>query len=79
MLGILLSAFVFVALICLAIFWVVSGVPFAGFGIIVSLIFLGFSLKMLCIGILAQYLGLVYEEVKQRPLYILTEMTSKDS
>lgn len=79
MLGILLSAFSFVTLICLAIFWVVSGVPFAGFGSIVSLIFLGFSLTMLCIGILAQYLGLVYEEVKQRPLYIVTEMTTIDS
>ena len=79
MLGILLSVFSFVALIGLAIFWLISGVPFAGFGTIVSLIFLGFSLTMLCIGILAQYLGLVYEEVKQRPLYILTEMTSKDS
>lgn len=79
MLGILLSAFSFITLVCLAIFWVVSGVPFAGFGTIVSLIFLGFSLTMLCIGILAQYLGLVYEEVKQRPLYIVTEMTAKDS
>lgn len=75
-LGILLSGFSFVALIGLVIFWLISGVPFAGFGSIVSLIFLGFSLTMLCIGILAQYLGLVYEEVKQRPLYILTEMTN---
>lgn len=74
--GILLSGFSFVALIGLAIFWLISGVPFAGFGTIVSLIFLGFSLTMLCIGILAQYLGLVYEEVKQRPLYILTETTN---
>lgn len=75
-LGILLSAFSFVALVGLVIFWLISGVPFAGFGSIVSLIFLGFSLTMLCIGILAQYLGLVYEEVKQRPLYILTETTN---
>ena len=75
-LGILLSGFSFVALVGLVIFWLISGVPFAGFGSIVSLIFLGFSLTMLCIGVLAQYLGLVYEEVKQRPLYILTETTN---
>lgn len=75
-LGILMSGFSFVALVGLVIFWLISGVPFAGFGSIVSLIFLGFSLTMLCIGILAQYLGLVYEEVKQRPLYILTETTN---
>lgn len=78
-LGIFLSGFSIVAVAGLSIFWIVSGVPFAGFGTIVGLIFLGFSLTMLCIGILAQYLGLIYEEVKQRPLYIVTELTSKDS
>jgi hypothetical protein len=30
---------------------------------------------MLCIGILAQYMGLIYEEVKRRPLYLVTETT----
>lgn len=78
-LGILLSALSLVSVIGLAVFWLISGVPFAGFGSIISLIFLGFSLTMLGIGILAQYLGLVYEEVKQRPLYILAEKTTKDS
>jgi hypothetical protein len=29
---------------------------------------------MLAIGILAQYLGLIYEEVKQRPLYVISEV-----
>jgi dolichol-phosphate mannosyltransferase len=76
LLGLLLSGFSILAIIGLSIFWLISGVPFAGFGTIVGLIFLGFSLTMLCIGILAQYLGLVYEEVKQRPLYILTERTT---
>jgi len=31
---------------------------------------------MLCIGVLAQYMGLIYEEVKQRPLYLVTESTN---
>ncbi len=78
-LGILLSIFSFVSVVGLAIFWLISGVPFAGFGSIISLIFLGFSLTMLGIGILAQYVGLVYEEVKQRPLYIVAEKTTKNS
>ncbi|MEI9907406.1 MAG: hypothetical protein WDO06_05465 [Actinomycetota bacterium] len=78
-LGIFLSIFSVFAVFGLAIFWIISGVPFAGFGSIISLIFLGFSLTMLCIGILAQYLGLIYEEVKQRPLYILTETTATNS
>jgi dolichol-phosphate mannosyltransferase len=56
-----------------AISWVVGGVPFAGFGTIVGLIALGFSLTMTSIGILAQYIGLIYEEVKRRPLYLVRE------
>jgi hypothetical protein len=38
---------------------------------------LGFSLTMLSIGILAQYVGLIYEEVKQRPLYIVSERSNQ--
>jgi dolichol-phosphate mannosyltransferase len=49
------------------------GVPFAGFGSIVGLIGLGFSLIMLSLGIIAQYIGLIYEEVKRRPLYVVAE------
>lgn len=69
----LLSLF---SIIVMSLFWIFGSVPFAGFGTIVGLICLGFSLTMLCIGILAQYLALIYEEVKQRPLYIVAESTS---
>lgn len=76
-LGISLSAFSLLGLGILTIFWIVDGVPFAGFGSLIGVTVLGFSLTMLCIGILAQYMGLIYEEVKQRPLYLITE-TSKE-
>ena len=75
-LGLSLSFFSIFGLAVLAIFWVVFGVPFAGFGSLIGVTVLGFSLTMLCIGILAQYMGLIYEEVKRRPLYLITE-TSK--
>ena len=29
----------------------------------------------LVLGIIAQYIGLIYEEVKQRPLYIIAEIS----
>ena len=72
-LGIFLSAFFFLAVIVLSIIWFTVGVPFAGFGSIVGLIGLGFSLIMLSLGIIAQYIGLIYEEVKRRPLYLVAE------
>jgi dolichol-phosphate mannosyltransferase len=53
--------------------WIFVGVPFAGYGTIVGLLAVGFSLVLLSIGILAQYLALVYEEVKHRPLYVISE------
>jgi len=75
-LGLTLSIISIVGLIALAAFWILFGVPFAGFGSLIGVTVLGFSLTMLCIGILAQYVGLIYEEVKRRPLYLVTE-TSK--
>ena len=57
----------------MSLIWIFGSVPFAGFGTIVGLICLGFSLTMLCMGILAQYLALIFEEVKSRPLYIIAE------
>lgn len=75
-LGLSMSIMSLFGLFLLVIFWVIFGVPFAGFGSLIGVIVLGFSLTMFAIGILAQYLGLIYEEVKQRPLYLVTE-TSK--
>ena len=75
-LGLSMSALSIFGLFVLVIFWIIFGVPFAGFGSLIGVMVLGFSLTMFAIGILAQYLGLIYEEVKQRPLYLVTE-TSK--
>lgn len=75
-LGLTLSIISIIGLVALAAFWILFGVPFAGFGSLIGVMVLGFSLTMLCIGILAQYVGLIYEEVKRRPLYLVTE-TSK--
>jgi len=73
--GVFLSLFSFVSIIPLALIWITNGVPFAGFGTIVSLGLLIFGLLSLMIGILSEYVGLVYEEVKQRPNYIVSELT----
>jgi dolichol-phosphate mannosyltransferase len=50
----------------------VKGVPFAGYGTIVSLIVLMFGILFFILGILGQYIAQIYEEVKQRPNYIVS-------
>jgi dolichol-phosphate mannosyltransferase len=76
-LGLSMSVLSIFGLFLLVIFWIAFGVPFAGFGSLVGVVVLGFSLTMFSIGILAQYLGLIYEEVKQRPLYLVTETSTQ--
>jgi len=56
-----------------SIIWITKSVPFAGFGTIVGLIFLGFSSLLFAIGVIAQYISLIYEEVKARPIYIIDQ------
>ena len=69
-------AFSFCALISFFVFltvWLTRGVPFAGFGSIVSLALLGFGFLATMLGVIAEYLGLVYEEVKKRPNFVVQE------
>ncbi len=72
--GIVLSASSFLAIIPLGVIWITSGVPFAGFGTIVSLFLFVLGILSLMIGILSEYIGLVYEEVKARPNYLVSEI-----
>jgi dolichol-phosphate mannosyltransferase len=76
-LGILLSLTSLAATLIFATFWIFKGVPFAGFGTIVGLIILSFSFLLLSVGILGQYISLIYEEVKDRPIYIISERTDE--
>ena len=72
--GVLMSVISGVSLIGLTISWILLGVPFAGFGSIVATIVLCFSVTILILGVIAQYISLIYEEVKQRPLYLVAEI-----
>jgi dolichol-phosphate mannosyltransferase len=70
--GLGLSTISFITVIPMAIVWFTIGVPFAGFGTIVSLILLGTGLQSLMIGILSEYVGLIYQEAKGRPNFIIS-------
>jgi len=53
--------------------WINKGVPFDGFGTIVGVVLLFFSLIFLILSIISEYLGLIYEETKKRPHFIVSE------
>lgn len=71
--GFFISILSFFAIMVYSIIWITVGVPFAGFGTIIGVVVLCFSITMLCFGIISQYLALIYEEVKNRPVYIISK------
>lgn len=62
-----------VALVVNAVVAVRLGVPFAGFGTLVSLMLLVLGILAMILGVIAEYLSLIYEEVKRRPNFIIKE------
>ncbi|MCL4368408.1 MAG: glycosyltransferase family 2 protein [Actinobacteria bacterium] len=71
--GIIVSAFSFLVLAYEVIKAVFFGVPFAGFGTIVGLLLLLFGFLFTMLGVVAEYVGLIYEEVKQRPNFVVQD------
>ncbi len=74
--GLLFGGFSFVV----AIYSVVMkflGEPFSGYTTIVVLISLGFSLLFIVIGIIGEYIGYIFNEVKGRPIYIIDRINEQ--
>ena len=53
--------------------WITSGVPYPGYGTLVSAVLVILGVLGIMLGIISEYIGLMYEEVKQRPNYIVSE------
>jgi dolichol-phosphate mannosyltransferase len=53
--------------------WIASGVPYPGYGTLVSVVLVILGVLGIMLGIISEYIGLIYEEVKQRPNYIVSE------
>ena len=74
MTGVVLSLTSFVPIAVFTYVWIFIGVPFAGFGTLVSVAVLAFGTLTFMLGIIAEYLGLIYEEVKGRPNFIVSDV-----
>lgn len=72
MTGLAISTISLVALVVYAIRFVVGGVPFPGYGSIIGLMLLMFGLLFLFLGVISEYISLIYEEVKHRPNYVVS-------
>jgi len=72
-LGVILSAVSFIALLVLLIKVLVFGVPFDGFGTLICGVFLMFGFVFIILGIMSEYIGMIVEETKRRPNFIVEE------
>ncbi len=71
--GIGVSAFSFLML-GLTVYKIFAfGVPFDGFGTLMSIMLLMFGCLFTFLGIMGEYIGLIYEEVKQRPNFLVKD------
>jgi len=77
----LLSAVIALIMAALVFYWRISQAqsPITGFAAIAIAIFFLGAVQLVSIGILGEYVGRIYEEVKGRPLYTLAEVAGFDS
>lgn len=71
--GLAISVLAGLSLIISSILYFAVGVPFGGFGTIVSISLLLFGTLSFMLGVVSEYVGLIYQEVKQRPNFIVAE------
>ncbi|HAC62231.1 MAG TPA: glycosyltransferase [Cyanothece sp. UBA12306] len=71
--GVILSFFAFAYGIFLIVLTLVAGIDVPGYAsLMVTVLFLG-GIQLISLGVIGEYLGRVYEEVKERPLYLVRE------
>lgn len=70
--GFIISSLSFLYLFYTVIKVLLKGVPFHGYGTIISIILLMFGILFFILGMLGQYIAQIYEEVKMRPNYIVS-------
>lgn len=69
--GFFLSFIAAISVFLLAARFLFYGVPFPGFGSLICVMLIGFGVITMFLGVIGEYLGLTYEEVKQRPNFVI--------
>jgi polyisoprenyl-phosphate glycosyltransferase len=72
--GFILSFISMLYLVYTVIKVLVMGVPFPGYGTIMSMMLMLFGFVFLMLGLLGQYIAQIYEEVKTRPNFIVNRL-----
>jgi glycosyltransferase involved in cell wall biosynthesis len=72
MVGFLVTIGAFISLIWTVVDVWIDGVPFGGYGTLMSTLLLGIGLITLILGVIGEYVALIYEEVKGRPNFIVS-------
>ena len=57
----------------------IAGIDIPGYATIIVLILLLGSMQLFCIGIIGEYVGKIFEQSKQRPIYISKEILTYDT
>ncbi len=70
--GFFLSFVAAAAVFVLAFRFAFYGVPFPGFGSLICIMLIGFGIVTMLLGVMGEYLALIYEEVKERPNFVIT-------
>lgn len=74
----LFAAAIALLMVLMVLYWrlLEPNSPLIGFAILAMAVFFLGGVQLVCIGILGEYIGRIYEEVKGRPLYTIKEIGS---
>lgn len=77
--GFIVSALAFLYGLYIVIDTLLFGSDVAGWATVAAGIMFSTGIQLVCIGVIGEYVGRLYEEVKQRPLYLIDETISSES
>lgn len=75
-LGVFCALFSFLYLVYIILDRIINGTEVSGWATIVSLILFIGGITLISLGLLGEYIGRIYNEVKKRPIYIIDETTN---